>query len=178
MALNVGFGKKEFNAMILIVICFVAFESAMILPMFSMTGEGNYELEIFSNKLAAYGTNSDFGPPTTKATWCFYTLSLSRLFENKSISVVLTLNNCILKGVVTYQRGVTYVTDGDDVSHVRAGDALDGTLVDYGTATTFVIQTPEQLTNKSPYVIMVAVSPMGWDNAKPICSVLANLIFL
>lgn len=175
--LDFGMDKKYFAVFAIIAVLFIGLEGAMMAPMFSVDGQGTREFSSFYDRLAVYGTDVTLGPPSDKTDWYFYTLSLGHLYEDKTINVEIDVQIGRLVTVITYHRGVSFFGNAQDESNVRMGDAIDGTLIKHGNVSTFTIQTPEKLTGSHPYIIMVAIIPMGYYGNFPVTQIFANLTY-
>jgi len=177
MALDFGMEKKYFAVFTIIAVLFIGFECAMIISTLSVDGQGTYEFGYYYDRLAVYGTDPTLGPPSDRMDWYFYTLTLGHLFEDKTINVFINVDGGYLVTVISYLRGITHYGEEGDESNVQKGDAINGTLVRHGNVSTFTIQTPEELTGSHPYIIMVAIIPMGYNGNFPATQIFATLTY-
>jgi hypothetical protein len=167
-----GMDKKWFLFFATIAICFIVVEVGFIGGSMFGSLNGEYEFGLYYDKLEVATLNDDCELPTDAKGTYYYACVFGSNFAGLDVNVKISGVHCLIDNVFSYVRNPQYVEG------YRMADGLSDTLVKYGDATTFIAHIPKEISIGNPWVLMVAVTPMGYDGVIPLSSVFAEILVI
>lgn len=172
MVLDCGMNKKHLALFMTIAICFIMVETTFIVNSAFGSLNGEYELSLYYNKLEVATLNDDCELPSYAKGIYYYAVAFGGRLAGLDVNVKIRGVNCLIDNVFSYIRNPQYVND------YKMADGMNDTLIKYGNATTFIAHVSEDITNEHPWVLMVAVTAMGYHGAIPMSNVFADILVI
>ena len=146
-----------------------------ITTMTSLDSTGSLKRTESVNIIGIHQVISDYGTPTASDVE-FFERAFDTRFANKTVMVNFTLKDCVLEGVYAYWRVIERKSANEtDAAHLAFSYGDPESLLRLGQNTTVNFQIDERATGHNPFVLIIVVTPMGYNGGED-CFVFRGMI--